>query len=82
MESDILKIIESFRNQLDTEKGKAHIAWLREREPREVKEVLAKLKEMPKDSTEFGDLVLYGLLPNFETTFAKRVSISPSFMNI
>ncbi len=83
MESkEIGEIIEGFQRHLTTEKGKFHLSWLREKEPKEVQEVLEKLKTLPKDSAEFIDLVLYGLLPHGDTKYAKRVSIAPSFLNI
>jgi len=83
MESkEIGEIIEGFQRHLTTEEGKFHLSWLREKEPKEVQEVLEKLKTLPKDSTEFIDLVLYGLLPHGDTKYAKRVSIAPSFLNI
>ena len=83
MESrEIGEIIEGFRRYLETEEGKSHLAWLKEREPKEVKEVLEKLRALPKDSIEFVDLVLYGLLPYGDTKYAKRVSIAPAFLNI
>jgi len=79
---EIMKIIEEFREYLKTEEGKYHLSYLKEKEPRETKEVLEKLKTLPKDSPEFVELVLYGLLPNSKTKYAKRVSIAPAFRNI
>jgi 5-methylcytosine-specific restriction endonuclease McrA len=74
--------IKRFREHLTTEGGKRHLNDLKEKEPRETRAVLDKLKTLPKNSNEFVDLVLYGLLPNSDTKYAKRVSIAPSFMNI
>lgn len=54
----------------------------REKEKIEVKELMKKLQVMDKKNPEFTDLVLYGLLPYFNTKFAKRVSIFPVFFNI
>jgi len=42
------EIIEGFRRHLNTEKAKSHISWLREKEPREVKEILNKLQSLPR----------------------------------
>jgi len=74
--------IRRFRDYLNTDPGRWHLNYLKEKEPKETREVLAKLKELPKDGTDFVDLVLYGLLPNSDTKYAKRVSIAPSFLNI
>jgi len=79
---EVRQIIEDFREYLKTDEGESHLIYLRETEPREAKEVLQKLHSLQKDSPEFIDLVLYGLLPQSKTKFAKRVSIAPSFMNI
>jgi hypothetical protein len=79
---ELIKIIEEFRKYLNTEEGKFHLKYLKEKEPKETQEVLEKLKSLPKDSGEFVDLVLYGLLPNSYTKYAKRVSIAPVFLNI
>lgn len=77
-----IKIIEEFREYLKTEEGKSHLSYLKEKEPRETKEVLLKLKNIEKGSPEFVELVLYGLLPHSKTKHAKRISIAPAFMNI
>jgi len=79
---ELIKIIEEFKKYLKTEEGKFHLNYLKEKEPKETKQILEKLKTLPKDSREFVDLVLYGLLPNSDTKYAKRVSIAPAFMNI
>jgi hypothetical protein len=76
---EIAKIIEDFRAYLNSDNGKHHLNYLKEKEPREVKEVLEKLKGLPKDSKEFVDLVLYGLLPNAQSKYAKRASVAPAF---
>ncbi|MGB9878677.1 MAG: hypothetical protein ACPLGZ_01700, partial [Candidatus Pelagibacter ubique] len=80
--SEVERTIEEFRQYLNTEEAKSHLNWLKEKEPREVKEVLEKLKGLPKDSKEFADLVLYGLLPNARSKYAKRASVAPAFLNI
>lgn len=51
-------------------------------EKKEVKELMKRLSKMDRSSEEFTDLVLYGLLPYYETKFSKRVSTFPAFMNI
>lgn len=79
---EIVKIIEEFRRYLKTEEAKSHLNWLKERESEETEGILEKLRNLSKDSEEFVDLVLYGLLPNSDTKYAKRVSIAPSFLNI
>jgi len=81
-ESELSKIIHDFNIYLKTDEAKGHIAYLKEKEPRETKEILEKLKKLSKDTDEFTDLVLFGLLPYSETKYAKRVSIAPVFMNI
>lgn len=80
--SEMKGIIEGFRRHLGTEKAKNHLAWLRERESREVKEILDKLQALSRGNSEFIELVLYGLLPHGDTKYAKRISIAPSFLNI
>ncbi|MGC9086011.1 MAG: HNH endonuclease family protein [Thermoproteota archaeon] len=79
---EVAKIIEDFRAYLNSDNGKSHLKYLKEKEPREVKEILEKLKSLPEDSQEFVELVLYGLLPNAQSKYAKRVSTAPAFMNI
>lgn len=79
---EIVKIIGEFREYLKTEEGKSHLFYLKEKESRETREILEKLKTLSRGSEEFVDLVLYGLLPHSNTRYAKRVSIAPSFLNI
>src|SRR5206468_8385716 len=52
------------------------------KEKQEVKDLMKKLDTMDKNSPEFVDWVLYGLLPYSKTKYAKRVSTFPAFMNI
>jgi len=83
MESEeIIDLIGKFRGYLQTEKAKAHLSWLRDKERKDVIDVLEKLKTLPRDSVEFTDLVLYGLLPYGKSKYAKRRSIAPAFLNI
>lgn len=79
---EILKLIQEFRQYLGTEEARKHLWYLKEREPRETEEVLKTLSGLPKDSQEFVDLVLYGLLPNNKSKYARRVSAAPAFVNI
>jgi len=80
---EIAKIIKEFREQyLNTEEGKSHLSYLKEKEPKETSEILEKLKSLDKSSNEFVNLVLYGLLPHGRTKYAKRISIAPAFLNI
>ena len=76
------QLINEFRDYLKTKEAKDHLKYLKEKEPKETKEILERLKILPKESKEFVDLVLYGLLPHSKTKYAKRVSITPAFMNI
>jgi hypothetical protein len=74
-------IINDFKNWFRTEAAKKHIVTI-ENEKREVRELMKKLDAMDKNSSEFVDWVLYGLLPYSKTKYAKRVSTFPVFMNI
>lgn len=74
--------IEQFRDYLRTDEGKHHVNYLKEREPKETREILDKLGSLSNQSSEFVELMLYGLLPNGKTRQARRVSISPAFLNI
>jgi 5-methylcytosine-specific restriction endonuclease McrA len=79
--AEVHKLIEEFRSYLTSDEGKHHISYLKEKEPKEVKDILGQLKNL-KSGPEFVELVLYGLLPHSQTKFAKRISLSPAFMNI
>jgi hypothetical protein len=79
---EVPTIVQEFVKYLGIVEAKNHIGYLKEKEPRETKEVLEKLRGMPKESAEFVNLVLYGLLPHSDTKYAKRVSIAPAFWNI
>jgi len=80
--SQVGQLISEFREYLKTEEAREHLKHLREKEPKETREILSKLKTLPRDSKEFTDLVLCGLLPHYNTKYAKRVSIAPAFMNV
>jgi hypothetical protein len=79
---ELSKAVAEFKSYLQTEDGKLHFNYLKVKEPTETKNVLKRLHSLPIQSDEFVERVLYGLLPNFKTKYAKRVSVSPSFMNI
>lgn len=78
---ELERIIEEFRSFLQTNTAKSHIDYLKNKEPKETKEILEKLRSI-NNTEEFVDLVLYGLLPNAQSKYAKRVSLTPAFMNI
>lgn len=77
----IKEILEQFKEYLDSEEAKKHLQTM-EDEKNEVKEIMQTLSKMDRKSSEFTDLVLYGLLPYSKTSVAKRVSLFPAFMNI
>jgi len=79
---ELEKIIKEFREYLQTDEAQSHLNYLKIKEPKEIKEILERLNKMDKNSKELVDLVLYGLLPNAKTKYAKRVSTAPVFMNI
>ncbi len=79
---EVVKIIEEFQEYLTTTEAKSHLNYLKEKEPKETKEIFTKLQHLQKDSPEFVEFVLYGLLPYSKTEHAKRISIAPAFMNI
>ena len=78
---EIVNILKQFEDYLNSNDGKEHIALIHI-EKKKVKELMQKLDAMDKNSQEFIDWILYGLLPYYKTTAAKRVSLYPSFMNI
>lgn len=77
----IKEILEQFKEYLESEEAKKHLQTM-ENEKNEVNEIMNKLSRMDKNSSEFTDLVLYGLLPYSKTSVSKRVSLFPAFMNI
>ena len=80
-EINVDEIILQFKQWLNSEAGiKQRQVIVNEKI--EVKELMEKLSKMDKKDPEFTDLVLYGLLPYYDTKFAKRVSTFPTFMNI
>jgi hypothetical protein len=74
-------VILEFKEWLETDEAKNHLNII-ENEKKEVKELVKKLDEMDKDSQEFVDWILHGLLPHFKTQYAKRESTFPVFLNI
>jgi len=79
---EVSQLINEFRKYLSTEEGKRHLTHLKEIEPKETRQILERLNTLPRDSKEFVNLVLYGLLPNGKSKYAIRVSIAPAFLNI
>lgn len=59
---DLVEIMQEFKVFLNSESGQKHVKNI-VREKLEVKELVTKLDSMPKNSQEFIDWVLYGLLP-------------------
>lgn len=78
---DPQNILEQFNEWLKTGPAQAHLATV-EKEKRDVRELLKNLQTMDKSVPEFDDLVLYGLLPNSPTKYARRVSTFPAFYNV
>jgi len=79
--NQIKDILTKFKEHLQTDEAKEHIERMT-KEIQEVKDLMRKLGTMDKKSQEFTDLVLYGLLPNGKSKYAKRTSIMPAFLNI
>lgn len=77
----VSEVLEKFAEYLKSQKGTDHLRSMA-REKAEVKDLMTKLSNMDKESPEFVELVLYGLLPYKKTSVAKRVSIFPVFFNI
>ncbi len=75
------EIVTRFQEWLNSEEGIKHREIIA-KEKEQVKDMMQQLSQMDKSGTEFTDLVLYGLLPYYDTQFAKRVSLFPAFMNI
>ena len=78
---DLDNIILEFREWLQTDEAQNHLKVI-ESEKQEVKELMQKLDKMDKFSIEFTDWVLYGLLPQYKSKYAKRLSHFPTFLNI
>lgn len=77
----IREILSLYEEYLDSDEAKKHLQFM-EKEKKEVRELMEKLSQMDRKSSEFTELVLYGLLPYSKTKVAKRVSLFPAFMNI
>jgi hypothetical protein len=78
---EIPNIITEFKTWLGSDAARKHLETI-EREKQDVKNLMNKLNSMDKDSAEFIDEVLYGLLPYSKTKHAKRVSTFPVFFNV
>ena len=78
---DLPFLIGQFREYLNTEEGRYYSLHLRDKEPKEIREIVANLEHLSKNSDEFVKLVLYGLLPCRDSKYAKR-SVLPVHQNI
>jgi hypothetical protein len=74
-------IINNFRKWINSEAGQRHLNTV-EKEKQEIKVLMKKLDSLNKESSEFTDLVLYGLLPYAKTKHVMRVSTFPVFFNV
>ncbi len=74
-------IVNEFREWFKSEVGQKHFRTI-ENEKQEVKDLMKKLDSMDKNSAEFVEWILYGLLPYAKTRYAKRISTFPVFLNI
>ncbi|NQU78695.1 hypothetical protein HQ545_02910 [Candidatus Woesearchaeota archaeon] len=79
--SKLKELVDKFEEYLKSAEAKSHLELMK-KEKKEVAELMDQLSSMDKKSKDFTNLVLYGLLPNHDTKYAKRVSLFPSFMNI
>jgi len=77
----LMQVIEEFREWRKTSEATCLLASI-DKERVEVQQLLERLNSMDKASKDFTDLVLYGLLPYYETKSALRVSVFPAFRNI
>lgn len=77
----LIEILDKFKEHIQSREVEISLEIMK-RERIEVKELMVKLSQMDKESKDFTDLVLYGLLPYSKTKDAKRVSLFPAFMNI
>ena len=78
---DTSDIISDFKKWFHSEPGQKNLITI-ENEKKEVTDLMNRLDTMDKDSVEFIDSVLYGLLPYSKTKYAKRVSTFPVFLNV
>lgn len=78
---DVPNIVDEFLKWFNSETGQRHFRNI-EREKEEVKELMKKLDFMDKNSAEFTEWILYGLLPYGKSKYAKRRSTFPVFQNI
>lgn len=75
------KILTGFQEYLNTPEAKALLEKMNS-EKEEVKALVGRLSKLDRNSPEFVEWVLYGLLPYSKSKYAKRVSLFPAFMNI
>ena len=77
----LAKILADFKVYYDSPEGQQHVRLI-ETEKKDVHALMKKLSEMDRNSSEFVELVLYGLLPYSKSKYAKRVSLYSAFLNI
>lgn len=80
-ELDVDEIIRQFKEWMSSKAGEKHRQDIAN-EKQEVKKMMDDLSAMDKSGPDFTDLVLYGLLPQYNTKYAKRTSTFAVFMNI
>ena len=74
-------ISKEFNEWIRSEDAQEQIRRIEE-EKMEVRQLMQDLSTMDDKSSEFTDIVLYGLLPYYKNKVAKRVSNFPTVMNI
>jgi len=77
----VVELLEKFQKYWDSADGQQHVKWILQ-EQQDVKKLVEKLKSLDRNTEEFTELVLYGLLPYSKSKYAKRVSLYAAFMNI
>lgn len=77
----LVEIFDCFEEYIETEEALKHLEKMKS-EKREVAQLMNRLMTMDRESEEFSELILFGLLPYANTKVAKRVSLFPAFMNI
>lgn len=80
-DSQLTDIIKEFKVWLISDPGQK-LKKIVVEEKHEVRKIMKNLETLDKQSDDFTDWVLYGLLPHIKTQYAKRVSIYRAFRNI
>ncbi len=75
------QILADFKEYLATPKAKSLLEKMNA-EKQEVRALMERLSKLDRNSPEFVEWVLYGLLPYSKTKHAKRISLFSAFMNI